>query len=515
MPSSRDVVIETIAGPVRGELRPDGVQVFRGIPYAEPPIGPLRFAASVPVEPWTEPRDATSFGPTVPQGRVPEPFGTIMAPVHLAGEDCLSLNVWAPAARDDGGRPVLVWIHGGGFLAGSGSDPHYDGSSFARDGVVCVTFNYRVGALGFLRVPGVTGSGNAGLLDQVAVLRWVQENIAAFGGDPGLVTIAGESAGAQFISALMAMPAASGLFQRAVMSSGSPRVAVSTSTADEVVLLMADHLGIDRDDTAAWQALGTERLLTAQAEVTAIVDGRLPGTPAELACDAIPTAFRPVYGTAELPTRPLEAIRAGAAAGVPCLIGGMGEEFRCLFDDVTLPEEYLRDMVALGFGAGAEGRPADVDTVIDTYRTHRSAVTNADVVSAVMADWMFGMPSSRLADAQAEHAEVYAYRVDWALGRWGASHTVDIVLAFDTLDTDSARTVIGDVDATSVAAVLHGAWVEFVRTGVPVAESAPDATSWPRYDTSTRRTLVIDRSTHVENDPRAAERQLWDVTFLG
>src|SRR5437764_2016161 len=256
-------IVETTTGAVEGRLK-DGIFDFRGIPYAAPPVGELRFRPPQPVEPWAGVRDATRFGPMAPQttGAMETMFGA--APPAM-DEDCLSLNVWTPAA-DDGKRPVMVWIHGGAFLFGTGATPWYDGRSFARDGVVLVTINYRLGAFGFLHVDG---QGNNGILDQVAALEWVRDNIAAFGGDPGNVTAFGESAGAMSVGTLLGLPAAKGLFVKAIPESGAAHTPRTAEQAEHLAGTFLAELGIDAGASAIdrLRDLPAAALLEAQTKV--------------------------------------------------------------------------------------------------------------------------------------------------------------------------------------------------------------------------------------------------------
>ena len=233
--------VETTSGTVRGTAVGPAV-AFRGIPYAAPPFGDLRFAAPVPAPGWDGVRDCTAFGPTAPKPPYPVPVDLLLPEPVVPGEDVLNLNVWTPDPSADG-LPVLVWIHGGAFVNGSGAVPQYDGTAFARDGVVCVTINYRLGVDGFLHFDD-GGPANRGLLDQVAALEWVRDNIAAFGGDPGRVTVAGESAGAMSVTALLSMPRAAGLFSRAVAQSGAGHHALSSGTARRVAGYLAERLGV-------------------------------------------------------------------------------------------------------------------------------------------------------------------------------------------------------------------------------------------------------------------------------
>src|SRR5829696_8437568 len=228
---SPEPTVRTTSGAVRGRNR-DGVHAYLGIPYAAPPFGPRRFGAPQPPQPWDDVRDATAYGPTVPKPPYVPPYDLLLPEPVIPGEDCLNLNVWTP---DPGGAglPVFVWVHGGAFVNGSGAVPVYDGAAFARDGVVCVTVNYRLGVEGFLHFAD-DGPANRGLLDQLAALRWVQDNIAAFGGDPARVTVGGESAGAMSIGCLLAMSSARGLFARAILQSGAGHHASSEPTATRI-----------------------------------------------------------------------------------------------------------------------------------------------------------------------------------------------------------------------------------------------------------------------------------------
>src|SRR2546430_1502112 len=251
-------VVRLRDGAVRGRVE-SGVAAFLGIPYAAPPFGPNRMLPPQPVPAWAGERDATSFGPTVPKGDYPPQYQPLFPEEVIPGEDCLNLNVWTPDAGADG-LPVLVWIHGGSFMNGSGSVGAYDGAAFARDGVVSVTINYRLAAEGFLFLGD--GIANLGLLDQVAALRWVQENIAAFGGDPALVTVAGESAGAMSVTTLLSMPLSAGLFGRAIAQSGAGAHTLTEAEGMMVGGYLADALGVPPDRDAI-RAVPLERLLPA------------------------------------------------------------------------------------------------------------------------------------------------------------------------------------------------------------------------------------------------------------
>jgi len=407
------VIVDTTTGKVRG-IDKRRVLQFRGIPYATAE----RFRPPQPVEPWTGVRDATDFGLICPQN--PSPTEAMLGGQDRpAGEDCLVLNVYTPAA-DDAARPVMVWIHGGAFVSGSGSIVWYDGSQLARRDVVVVTINYRLGALGFLHLGHLdgafAGSGANGIRDQVAALRWVRGNIAAFGGDPGNVTIFGESAGAMSVGTLLGTPEAAGLFHRAIAQSGAAHNVHAPETAEWVTSRLLAALGLTAQGFDALLEIPVEDLLRAQAEVEAEVqkgpasdDGPRPG--------GLP--FQPVVDGTVLPRPPLEAVAAGSAAGVPLVTGTTADEWNLFHLQQRLAgpltEERARRRIARVVG---QDRAADV---VDAYRR---AVPEADpdgVVCAFMTDLVFRQPAIRLAEAQSAHAPVSMYRFDLASTAMGGA----------------------------------------------------------------------------------------------
>src|SRR3954467_5469586 len=300
-----------------------GVPAFLGIPYAAPPFGPNRMRPPQPAEPWDGERDATEYGPTAPKGAYPPQYAPLFPEVVIPGEDCLNLNVWTPDPQATG-LPVLVWIHGGSFMNGSGSVPQYRGSAFARDGVVCVTINYRLGAEGFLHLGD--GVANVGLLDQIAALEWVQRNIAAFGGDPDRVTVAGESAGAMSITTLLAMPGAQGLFRQAVIESGAAAHTLTPDVALTVSRFLAEALGVPAT-RAAITALPVDRVVqAASALVEEVQTTPDPAKWGSLALSLLP--FAPVVDGDTLPRRPLDALAEGASPHAALFGGSTNGEAR-------------------------------------------------------------------------------------------------------------------------------------------------------------------------------------------
>jgi para-nitrobenzyl esterase len=500
MGSTTAPVAETTTGRVQGTAE-GGVAVFRGIPYAASTGGANRFRPPQPVQPWTGVRDATRFAAIAPQN--PSPLESMFGGTRPAiGEDCLALNVWTPAP-DGGRRPVMVWIHGGAFVTGSGSTPWYDGTSFAARGdVVCVTINYRLGALGFLHLADLGGeayasSGNLGLLDQVAALSWVRDNIEAFGGDPRNVTVFGESAGAMSVGALMGMPAARGLFSRAIPQSGAANHVSNRDTATGVALDLLDALGLDRTQVDRLRDLPVEGILAAQAKIGATRGlGRLPHQPV-------------VDGTA-LPESPLDAVTGGGAAGVDLLLGTNVDEMR-LFTALD-PTITAIDEPALLTRADEIFGPGAGEAAIETYRGSRPGSGAAEVWTAVLSDQVFRVPAVRLAERQSAHAPVHLYLFTWATsafgGALGSCHALEIPFVFNSLDAPGVAMFTGEATSSArrLAESMHDTWTAFARTGDPNGAGLPP---WPPFTPDQRATMVLGEHSSVEEDPAAAELAHW------
>ena len=481
-------VVTTAYGKVRG-LEADGVASFKGISYAAPPFGPNRMRPPARPQAWDGDRDATAYGPTAPKPPYPEPFDGLLPEPVIAGDDCLNLNVWTP---DPGaaGLPVMVWIHGGAFVNGSGAIADYAGDRFARDGVVCVTINYRLGCEGFLLLDDATP--NRGLLDQIAALEWVQENIAAFGGDPGNVTIFGESAGAMSVATLLSMPRAAGLFRRAIAQSGAGHHALLPETARSVSAELARRLGV-APTLADVAAVPVDGLVAAQRRLSAeIVQD--PVRWREVSANGM--AFAPAVDGEILPARPIDGIAAGNGRGVDLLVGTNRDEHR-LFLVPTGVVDALDDptlsLVTGGLGLDAAGLAA--------YRS--GAPSPGDAFAKVMTDWFFRIPAIRLAEKH--HGEVHMYEFAWpspALGgRLGACHALEIPFVFDTLGAEGGEALYGSSPPAELAATMHRAWADFARSGRP---------GWPVYDLGTRATMTFDTDSTLINDPRPEQRALWE-----
>ncbi|MEU8562533.1 carboxylesterase family protein [Streptomyces cyaneofuscatus] len=454
----------TVQGTVRGAVE-RGVAVFRGIPYAAAPVGARRFRAPEPPEPWEGVRDALAFGPTAPKRPYAPPLDRLLPDPAVAGEEWLNLNVWTPFTEETGraegaeGLPVLVWIHGGSLLHGSSAVPVYDGWAFARDGVVLVSVNYRLGVEGFGLFPDAPA--NRGLLDQLAALEWVRDNIAAFGGDPDRVTVAGESAGAVSIGALLATDRAAGLFRRAVLQSGAP-AALTPDAARGTTELIARRLGVPAT-AAAFAAVDPEALLTAQTEVTS---GGNPLTGRN--------SFQLVVDGELLTQDPAEALRTGsAAAGVGLLLGTNTEEYRLWFVPGGLTERISRLKLRL-----ALLKFKVPNATARTYRANHPDATPGELLGALATDLLLRVPLNRLADARAgAPGSTYVYEFGWPspVQRLGACHALELGFVFDTLAHPDTMALTGPDAPQELADAMHRAWVEFATTGDP---------GWPSWDAS-------------------------------
>lgn len=499
-------VVKTRQGDVRGGLS-DGVHMFKGIPYAAAPFGALRFLPPQPVEPWSGVRDALAFGAEPPQLR-PDPQIQSLAPdPAVPGEDCLNLNIWSPAPGS-AKLPVMVWIPGGMFEVGSGAS--YDGSRFARDGVVCMTINYRLGAEGFLYLGD--GAANLGLLDQVAALVWVRENITAFGGDPDNVTIFGQSAGAMSVGTLLSIPRADGLFRRAIAQSGAAHQVMSAATARRSGQQLAQQLGVEATREAL-AAVSVERFLAAQAELKAQLlahpDPERWGN--EVVTSMLP--WQPVVDGDVIPTPPIKRIAAGAGARIDVMVGTTTEDWR-LFAVANGALERITDQVLTGPVAdygyqalAAYGLPAE--RALAAYRAAYPGASPGELLAAVQTDWWCRIPAIRLADAHAQSpAATFMYEFAWPSpafdGLLGACHGLDIGFVFDTLDKGADQMLgplLGLAPPQQLADTMHGAWVGFATRGDP---------GWPQYDRNRRATMRFNTISEVVDDPRAAERALWE-----
>lgn len=486
-----EAIVPVTGGKVRGTTR-DGIATFLGIPYAAAPVGPARFELPTRVPEWDGVRDALAYGATCVQSPYPAPIHALLGSDGIPGDDYLNLNVWTP---DTGGSglPVLVWIHGGAFVRGSNSRPIYDGGSFARDGVVTVSINYRLGVSGFAAI--ADAPLNRGLHDQVFALRWVQENIAAFGGDPGNVTVFGESAGGMSIAALIASPVTKGLFRRAIIQSGNGIGIADAQDAGKVAAAVAGKAGI-APTAAAFGELGPDRLRAAQDAMA--LDLMLDPDPARWGETVIGhglgvMSLFPVVDGDLVEDLSSAVLAARPDRAVPLLIGCTAEEFRFF----TVPA---------GLAAGITDRtlPAVLrrygldPAVAQVYSANRPEGSAADVFNAIITDVAFREDSVRIAESVAAAGEpAYMYEFAWRSGAdgLGACHVLEVPFVFDRLDAAPALT--GPNPPQALADRVHRAWVDFATHGDP---------GWTRLRAGERAVQIFDDpSSQVRVDPRADE----------
>jgi para-nitrobenzyl esterase len=446
-------------------------------------------------------RNATAFGPASLQAE--SPAAQLLAiTVGETSEDCLYLNVWTPST--EGRRPVMVWIHGGAFVIGAGSQDSYSGEALARRGdVVVVTINYRLGVFGFLHGKTLCGdtlpsTGNEAILDQVAALRWVRDEIAAFGGDPDNVTVFGESAGSMSIAAILGMPEAGGLFRRAIMQSGSANLLKSTEEASAVAKLILDHFGLAPGEAGRLLELPAADLLKAQNEATPRAGG---------------VAYSPVIDGTLIPRSPFEAVAAAETAGIEILIGTTADEMK-LFAFME-PAVFQLDEGGLEARVGplTGGRGAEA---IATYRAEREKrgepITPFETYEAIATDAAMRVPAMQLAESQAAHTPgVFAYKFTHtsplAGGILGACHAIELPFVFGTYELPAMKMLVGD--SPQVAALsgrVMDAWIAFARTGNPSHEGLPH---WPAYEPSRRATMILGPAVEVVDAPNEAERAFW------
>ncbi len=482
----------TTYGIVRGDAA-GGVIRFLGIPYAASPTGPRRFQAPAPPEPWEGVREAVAFGPTPPKPDYAAPFDTLLPEPDIPGDDWLTVNVWTGDLA--AARPVMVWIHGGAFSNGNSAVPIYDGHAFARDGVVLVSINYRLGVDGFALLPDAPA--NRGLLDQVAALEWVRDNIAAFGGDPANVTIFGESAGAMSVTTLLGMPRARGLFSRVIAQSGAAQVGAEPQDARLITGELSAVLGFEAT-AASLAEVDIDKLILAQAAVRDAMAAA--PDPARYGASVVATsmAFIPVVDADTLPVHPLAALAAGAGADVPLLAGTNLEEFRLFFVPSGMAA-MVTDEALPGF-AVALGIAPDVAAL---YRANRPAASAGDVLCALVTDKFFRLPTLAAAQARAAGpAPTYLYEFGWRspVQDLGAAHAVEIPFVFDNLAEPGAAAVLGTAPPTALAAQMHGAWIRFATTGDP---------GWRAFDASFPVMTWDGARAEVILDPRSDERRSW------
>ena len=495
----QEAVVETTHGRILGGTE-EGVHVFKGIPYGANTTGPNRWMPPRDPEPWTDVRDAREYGPTAAQGS-----GT-------GSEDCLVMNVFTPALADGGARPVMLWLHGGGFRSLSGSSAMYDGVNLCNRGdVVVCSLNHRLNVFGYLHLGDVAGdryrdSGNVGMLDIVHALHWIQDNIERFGGDPRNVTIFGESGGGRKVSTLLAMPAARGLFQRAIIQSGPGIKLQPRDRSTEMALALLGEVGLSGSQVARLHELPMETLLAAYDTVEGALDGdaRDKGVFEQ-------HGFVPTVGVPSLPGYAFDPVATEVSAEVPILIGSNQHELAYqsrsdpAFMERTLTEEGLRERLRLIAGE-------ETDRVLETYRRVYGADVHPAVIDVlVRSDRTYRFDSIQLAQRKAAQgrAPVWMYLFAWETpvngGRTLAHHALEITFAFDNVVKVPAMSG-GGPEAAALADKMSEAWIAFARSGNPNTAKLP---RWDAYAPPERATMVFDDASGVVEDPHREVRELW------
>jgi len=509
--SDKNAIADTVTGKVRGYTR-NGIQTFKGIPYAATTEGAGRFAPPAKAKPWTGLRSSMQYGPVSPQ---PERTGWQNDETAflfnwndgIQGEDCLRLNIWTPALRDGRKRPVMVWLHGGGFVAGNGQEhPGYDGENLSRRGdVVVVSLNHRLGVVGYLNLAEYgeqyASSANVGNLDIVAALEWVRDNIAGFGGDPGNVTIFGQSGGGGKVGALMAMPGAVGLFHRAIIQSGSSLRQATPDRSGKLAAAVLEELGVGRSNRQKLHDVSYQQLVAAGAAALRKLQQANPAPPLS------PAAFGwgPTVDGKVLPTHSFDPVAPAISAKVPLMVGTVLNEFTTALGNPALEqmtdEELLKrvssdykdkagEIIKVFRDAHPGAKPLDLLSLINAARPRQNAVTQAARKAALGA------------------APAYLYWFTWQTpildGRPRAFHCAEIAFAFYNTDVAASMTGGGD-DARVLAAKVSDAWINFARTGDPNHAGLP---KWPAYKPEQGAVMVFDNRCAVRNDPDRAERQV-------
>jgi para-nitrobenzyl esterase len=490
-------LVRTTAGPVRG-LDLDGVLAFRGIRYGRSTAGEARFRPPREPEPSTAVFDAFDYGPTAPQQRGSgerASFSSIYASDVAQSEDCLRLNVWTPAAGK-ARRPVMVWLHGGAFTSGSASAPVTNGAELAkREDVVVVSLNHRLNVLGYLDVgaldPEFASAVNVGMLDIVAALKWVRDNIEKFGGDPARVLVFGESGGSLKVATLLTMPAAQGLFHVAAMQSGAYITARTREQSKLTAEALRSALGLEKADGRALQRVPIEQLLKAAASLgpnggfASTVDGDI------------------------LPRHPFEPDATPLSAAVPLIIGSTRTE--TTYINAMDREGFNLDAAGLARRVGLMFEPAEATAVLDSYKRSFPQASPSDLYHLIATDQWLTIASAKIAERKAalQRAPVWLYRFDWQTpvdgGKWRAPHTIEIPFVFQTARLSQMGAQVGPNPDLGLATRMSRAWASLARSGNPNHRDLPD---WPAYSLPQRPVMLFDSNTRVVRDPDAAQRQL-------
>lgn len=514
--SANTAIVETTAGKVRGYVR-NGIFTYKGIPYAAPVSGEARFMPPTKAKPWPGVRSSMQYGQVSPQvartGWANDEEAWLFSwDDGIPGEDCLRANVWTPGVNDNKKRPVMVWLHGGGFQAGSGQElPSYDGENLARRGdVVIVSVNHRLGVLGYLNLAEIggakyAGSANVGQLDLVAALEWVRDNIANFGGDPGNVTIFGQSGGGAKVSTLMAMPSAKGLFHKAIVESGSGLRMIQPETSSKLAAAVLSELGLSSSQLDQLHTLPVQTLIAAGAAAMRKMQTGAPGAGLRVFQRRADRAgWGPTVDGRILPQHPFDPAAPAISANVPMLIGTTLNEFTSGIGNPNvdaMTEAELASRVKEMYGdrsqqiiaayrkANPKAKPFDIFSFISTVPTRHNAVTQAELKAAQKA------------------APAYLYLFAWQTpvldGRPRAFHCSELAFVFDNIDRCVNMTG-GGPEARALAARMSEAWINFARKGDPNHAGLP---KWPAFTADKAATMIFDNKCEVKNDFDGAERR--------
>ncbi|MHA2391424.1 MAG: carboxylesterase/lipase family protein [Promethearchaeota archaeon] len=486
------VILETKAGKIEGYSK-DGVEIFKGIPYAEPPIGELRFSPPLPKKPWDNVLETKEYGPFAFQGytMLEEYFGKLQP----ESEDCLFLNVWTPGL-DNKKRPVMFWIHGGAFIMGSGGDPMYDGSVLAKRGdVVVVTINYRLGLFGYSYIPGVTA--NVGQMDQILALKWVKDNIELFGGDPESVTIFGESAGGYAVLTLSAMPAAKGLFHR-VIAQSAPFINPDVNKKHTKGVMRM--LNIKSGDIENFRKTQPEEIIDAQNKYLERLNSAME--------------FRPLIDGTFLPIHPLKVFQSGDCSDIEFMIGSNLDEakmFTSMGPGFPDPEKaILAFLTMFGIDPGSSAK------MFDIYKNAREGTLSTDpkdITDAIITDFMFRIPTIRFLEAQSKcQKNTYNYLFTWESpgfeGNLGACHAIELGFVFNSINLPGMENFSGQgPEAEALSEKVMDAWIAFAHTGNPNHKGLPE---WLPYDIERRATMLLGKECKLENAVQEEERKAWE-----
>jgi para-nitrobenzyl esterase len=501
----KESIVKTTYGNIEGSFE-GGLYVFKGIPYARSTSGKNRWLPPQPLKPWLNVRETKSFGYAAPQNLSSHPILkniTIFKVGEPQSEDCLSLNIWTPGL-DDARRPVLFWIHGGGFEHGSGSEPIYSGKILAtRGNAVVITINYRLGLFGFLNFKEITAgkipaTGNEGLLDQIAALKWVHDNIISFGGDPENITVFGESAGGASIGCLLAIPEARGLFHKAILESGGASSPLPLEQAIEVAEEIFKLLNIQIKDAELLYSIPAKRLLHLDAEITQKYSSRGSNLP-----------MRPIIDGNIIKEMPLVSIEQGSARDIPILIGSNLEEWKLYSNSISRPDLTFLDEAGLRLRCQKYSTER-AEILIETYRTalneRGSTSAPGDVWTAIQTDAIVRIPAIRLAEAQMRHSKsIYSYLFDWRSPNpvLGSCHALELGFVFGTYDDLFCGS---GYQAEILSHKIQDAWLAFSSKGDPSSKSLGD---WKPYS-KRRATMILGENCRLEKIPYDAERRAWD-----